>query len=207
MADKAKREKKERKGAVCITLGVIMVLSAVGLWGYNRYDADRADKASKEIVVSLKTQMPEKQSSQFEAYPQRKMVAVTAEPDGEKWIGIVKIPSLEVELPVAEEFSYDNLNVGACRCNGSAYTNDLVIAAHNFYNHFGRLDNLSIGDEIVFYDFEGKVHYYVVSSQEIVQPTDVDGMYIDPDDDWDLTLFTCTWSGQTRFTVRCVRKQ
>ena len=25
--------------------------------------------------------------------------------------------------------------------------------------------------------------------------------------DWDLTLFTCTLSGQTRFTVRCIRSE
>lgn len=199
------KPKKRKKGALCISLGVLMILSAVGLWCHNLYDADRADKASKHMVAQLKKQIPEKQSSEFEEYPQRTMVTAAAE--GKKCIGIVKIPSLEVELPVAEDFSYENLDVGACRCSGSAYTDDLVIAAHNFYNHFGRLDNLSIGDEIVFYDFEGRVHYYEVSSQEIVQPTDVDGMYINKNDDWALTLFTCTWSGQTRFTVRCVRKQ
>lgn len=39
---------------------------------------------------------------------------------------------------------------------------------------------------------------------EEIEPTNVESMTIS---DFDLTLFTCTYGGNARFTVRCSRKE
>lgn len=196
---------KRKKGSVCILLGIGMILSAVGLLCYHHYDSHRAAAAAEHIVQELTLQFPKNPQHQFDDYPKREMTAVSA--DGESLIGILQIPALNMEIPVARDFSYDSLSIEACRCSGSVYTNDIVIAAHNYSGFFGKLYTLSVDDQVVFYDFEGKIHEYQVLSQEIVQPDDIDGMYHQNSQDWDLTLFTCTWDGQSRFTVRCIRKQ
>ena len=46
---------------------------------------------------------------------------------------------------------------------------------------------------------------YEVSNQEVIDGNDKDEM-VKNVNDWDLTMFTCTFSGRTRQTVRCVRK-
>lgn len=196
---------KRKKGSVCIFLGMSMILSAIGIMCYNICDSYRAETAANHIVEQLKIQIPDNPDNEFDDYLKREMPVISA--DGEVLIGIIRIPALATEIPVAENFSYDSLNVEACRCYGSVYTNDIVIAAHNYESFFGKLYTLSVGDKVVFYDFEGKVHEYDVISQEIIQPNDIDGMYRRNSGEWDLTLFTCTWDGQTRFTVRCIRSQ
>lgn len=77
-----------------------------------------------------------------------------------------------------------------------------MIAAHNYEQHFARLSLLTAGDAVEFTDVSGAVHRYTVMQVETLAPTAVDEM---TGGDWDLTLFTCTYSGKARVTVRCVK--
>ena len=78
----------------------------------------------------------------------------------------------------------------------------MIIAAHNYRTHFGHLKELGTGDEVRFTDMEGNVFRYTVAELETLGKYDVDDM---KSGDWDLTLFTCTYGGQSRVTVRCQR--
>lgn len=49
---------------------------------------------------------------------------------------------------------------------------------------------------------DGAVWQYAVDTVEILAPTDVEDM---TSNDYDLTLFTCTYGGSSRITVRCNR--
>lgn len=123
------------------------------------------------------------------------------EVDGQEYIGVLKIPVLSLELPIISEWSYPSLRIAPCRYAGSAYLNNMVIAAHNYYSHFGYLKNLSQGDEITFTDMDGNFFRYEVAALETLSPFAIEEM---TSGDWDLTLFTCTVGGQYRVTVRCV---
>ena len=82
------------------------------------------------------------------------------------------------------------------------YTDDLVIAAHNYQSHFGRLKELKKGDTVTFTDMEGAVHTYEVRVIRTLQPDAVDEVI----HSWyDLVLYTCTPGGATRVTVFCTR--
>ena len=122
--------------------------------------------------------------------------------DGQQYIGVLRIPALSLELPVISEWSYPNLKIAPCRYAGSVYLDNMVVAAHNYYSHFGYLKNLSQGDEVIFTDMTGNVFRYEVVEIETLSPFAVDEM---TSGDWDLTLFTCTVGGATRVTVRCER--
>ena len=123
---------------------------------------------------------------------------------GYDYIGFLSIPVLNLELPVMSEWSYPRLKLAPCRFDGSAYTDDLIVAAHNYQRHFGRLKTLNIGDTVVFTDMEGNVFSYVVSGMEQLLPSQGKAMRAG---DWDLTLFTCTVGGQQRVTIRCERTE
>ncbi len=122
--------------------------------------------------------------------------------DGVSYIGIINFLTLDLKLPVIDVWSYKNLKIAPCCYSGSAYSGKFVVCGHNYTSHFGRLGRLRIGDEIVFTDVDGNEFRYEVAEFDTVKPTAVDSV---KNDDWDLTLFTCTMSGKSRMTVRCVK--
>lgn len=129
--------------------------------------------------------------------PEMDMPEISVEENS--YIGVLRIPSLALELPIISEWSYDSLKTAPCRYSGSAYQDDLVICGHDYTSHFGRLKYLAAGDTAVFTDMDGNVFTYELLETEILQPTDTDEM---ESSGWSLTLFTCTIGGQSRLTLR-----
>ncbi|MCI8341851.1 MAG: sortase [Firmicutes bacterium] len=127
----------------------------------------------------------------------------TVEIDGNLYIGVLCLPSLELSLPVMSDWSYEKLKLSPCRYAGSAYSNDMIVAAHNYQSHFGGLKNLNVGDEVKFTDVEGNEFLYSVEKIFQLDSNEIDEM---ESGEWDLTLFTCTISGYGRITVRCKQK-
>ena len=126
----------------------------------------------------------------------------TSHVDGHDYIGCLTIPSLGLDLPIMSGWSYPKLRIAPCRFEGSLYLDDLVLMAHNYDRHFGRIKNLRSGDIITFTDMEGTTVEYEVIALEVLEPTAVEEMTAG---EFDLTLFTCTYGGQSRVTVRCDR--
>ena len=118
------------------------------------------------------------------------------------YCGYITLPSLNLELPVLDGWSYDNLNIAPCCYEGNPETKDFIIIAHNYNNHFGQIGYLDSGDEIIFTDCNGKKYRYTVSYTEYIDSYNVGQMSENNNSAWDLTLFTCTLNGQSRVTVR-----
>ena len=76
----------------------------------------------------------------------------------------------------------------------------MIIAGHNYSRHFGGLKNLAIGEEISFRDVDGHIFQYQVDDIETIPGTAVEDMDAG---EWDMTLFTCTYGGKSRVTIRC----
>ena len=74
--------------------------------------------------------------------------------------------------------------------------------AHNYATHFGKISQLSEGDQVIFTDMDGVMTIYQVVAQDILAPNDVQEII---SGDFDLTLFTCTYGGKSRVTVYCDR--
>jgi sortase A len=124
------------------------------------------------------------------------------EVQGIDYIATLKIPALELDLPIISDWSYPNLKLAPCRYSGTAYLDNLVIAAHNYKSHFGNLKSLIPGDMVILTDMDGNEFRYEVAAIETLQPTAIEDM---TSGDYALTLFTCTLSGSARVTVRCDR--
>ena len=120
--------------------------------------------------------------------------------DGAACIGVLEIPKIDLKLPVLSEWSYPLLKKAPCRYSGSAYLDNLVIAAHNYRTHFGKLKELETGDEVIFTDAAGNRFEYNVAAVEALTPQSVEDM---TSGEWALSLFTCTLDGKNRVTVRC----
>lgn len=200
------RLKIPKKSTVCMALGLLLMAAALMLMLCNQWAEARARASAEEVLEEWqsKVEKPEHEASwqptEYEAFPDREMPVL--EINGQLYIGTLEIPALELTLPVMSQWSYTNLNIAPCRYQGTVYKDDLVIAAHNYWSHFGRLKNLLAGDEIIFTDADGNHYSYQVMEQETVEPMEIDRMCTG---DWDLTLFTCTYGGQTRLALRCGR--
>lgn len=201
-AEKAKRAKKWGTGL--IIGGVVLLVLAAALVGYNAYSDRQAQQASEEVLQ----QMPEEPADTLEDAAQLPlylsnpdMEMPTTEIDGHAYIGRIDIPAVSISLPVMSQWSYDNLKIAPCRYTGSAYKGDLVIAAHNYRSHFGPLKRLAAGDAVTFTDADGNEFRYQVACLEQVGPFEVNTM---TDSGYPLTLFTCTLGGSYRVAVRCV---
>lgn len=195
-------------GTIFTTIGLLLIAAALFLTCNNLYKEYRAGESVDHILslIHLETDNSgntDKSVEKPDYIINPDMEMPITEIEGNEYIGILNIPSLGLSLPVMSEWSYPNLEITPCRYSGSAYNGNLTIAGHNYRTNFGPLNRLLNGDEIIFSDIRGRSFTYIVKAMETLEPTAIEDMV---SDDWDLTLFTCTMSGQARFTVRCLRE-
>jgi len=200
-----------KQGRIYTGIGLLLLAAALVLCVYNLWSDISARKAADAVLEKLNSDIPTRSADGFsqESYIpdyilNPNMDMPEDEIDGRKYIGVLHIPALSLRLPILSAWSYPNLRVAPCRYAGSAYLNNLVIAAHNYQSHFGKLKNLSQGDEVTFTDVDGNVFFYQVVEMETLSPYATEEMTVG---DWDLTLFTCTIGGQRRVTVRCEQSE
>ena len=203
------------KGTSMILLGLLLIAVALFLTAYNLYDEQRAEQSALQVIDRLEDYLPSEVPTEASTEPIVEQAPMPSDapdyvlcPDmempvetinGMDYIGVLQIPSLELELPIASEWNYPNLKTAPCRYSGSAYLNNMIICAHNYSSHFGKLKSLSEGDVATFTDMAGNVFIYKMVERETLNPSDIEEM---EDGDWDLTLFTCTVGGKTRVTIR-----
>lgn len=219
---------KAKLGNVFMGLGILLLLGALALFGFNRWEARQAEASVKELMPQLVEKIQERETEPQETAPQESTALPEAtvetvvpgtppelltpeqlkmtevEIDGYSYIGYISIPSIELELPVMSGWDYYKLKVAPCRYSGTLLGNDLVIMAHNYVGHFRELSQAEVGDSVLFVDMDGGVTEYQVVALDVLTPKDVEEMTAG---NYDLTLFTCTIGGRSRVTVYCDRAE
>lgn len=152
---------------------------------YNSYEDKKAGIESKKVVEQIQDNPVE-----------------SVKIDNNEYIGIIKIPTLDLELPVMSDWSYEKMKISPVRYYGSFETDDLVICAHSYKTFFRYIKNLVVGDILIFTDMGGNSYLYEVEVVEILSPENIKEMI---ENEFDLTLFTCTSDSQNRVTVRLNR--
>ena len=222
---------RNKIGNLLMCIGAALVIAALLLFLRNQKQAEQAESAAGDLLPEVIAQIAERSEMFSEKKPEPSAAPTlppladteqTPEPTrtpqkyvdpydkemtvveikGEKYIGYVSIPELNLELPVMADWSYRKLRKSPCHYTGSTKTDDLVIFAHNYSRHFGKLNRLSLGDEVIFTDMNGVVTKYQVVDTDELSAYAVEEMTAG---EYDLTLFTCTYGGRSRVTVRCDR--
>lgn len=198
-------------GKALMVLGAALVLGALALFIWNQREARRAEQYVEEVLPQLYRQIDAAadtwttQDSAPETGNETEASDLSLpvmEVDDNGYIGYLSIPDLGLELPVMDQWDYARLKLAPCRYAGSVREENLVIAAHNYARHFGMLDRLTTGAEVYFVNMEGKAFRYQVAEVTILAPDAIEEM---TSGEYALTLFTCTYGGQSRVTVRCDR--
>ena len=195
--------------------GAMLIAAALSLNYYNYFHEKQSEKRMTSVLSDLKEQISDSadsadSSSPFDVFDDSvgeddsdtsdKEISL----DGNGYIGIISFPTLGQEFPVTRGWSYAAMNTAACQYSGRRVDNDLIICAHNYSGFFDKLDRLSSGDEVIFTDIYGREFDYTVTNSELLSGWDSPSLVNGGGTDWDMTLFTCTWSGYSRVTVRLV---
>ncbi len=183
-------------GSWLIRLGCLCILAALVFLAHNVREEQQVDQATDAALTGVQQAIETDSDSSSESE--------TVSVDGEEYLGYLSIPDLNLTLPVLSEWDFSKLKIAPCRYSGSLEDGKLVIAAHNYVRHFAKLYTLKKGCRIGFTDVTGKEYTYIVQKVERLQPTDGERMV---SEDWDLTLFTCTYRGNLRVAVRCTLEE
>lgn len=187
--------------------GIVLIGAAFVLLMHNQAEARRAEQTIQEVLPEIVHTIEENVqiSGKMPILPEISQEPVDTEMteitiNGQNYIGYLTIPDLDLELPILSDWDYKKLQISPCRYTGSTKSDDLVLMAHNYPKHFGKLSDLRWGSKLTFTDMDGIVTHYEVVSKDILPPTAVEEM---TSGDFDLTLFTCTYGGKSRVTVYC----
>ena len=193
---------KNKIGKALIGIGVFLILAAFILVLYNFYREYNAKKKVEKYLPKLEQIIKDHSGGNNNADNEKS--SKTMNIDGMNFLGILSVPSKNLELPILADYSYELLDTAPCRYSGSYDSDDLVIGGHNYRSHFSKLKSIKNGEEIFFTSFNGTVYKYSVLRVEILEPTQIEDLINKQNtDDWDLTLFTCTSSGAARCVISC----
>ena len=178
---------------IIIILGAAMILLSLLLSLYNLYKENLIKKDNIETLKIIEKEIKDKKNNSFE---DNKTIKI-----GEyEYIGYLEIPKLALKLPVMDDWDYTRLNIAPCRQQGTLNDDNLVIAAHNSLNHFGKLKELAIDDKIIFIDVSGKENNYVVKEIASLDPYEVATVL---NSNYELVLYTCNDNAKKRITIYC----
>lgn len=126
---------RNKLGHYCTVLGILLLLAAIGLWGYNYYDANRADEAAQNLLTEVTMQQSQ----------QTQESAIAKAADDETFLGTLACSGHAVDAqqrsqgigtsaPITLE---DNVWIGANStiCGGVTIGADSVIGAGSVVTH------------------------------------------------------------------------
>lgn len=198
---------KRKLSNVLLFVGCGFIIIACALFLLNQQEQKNAAAASQQVMETIREQKTEIKTETVITVPLEPVIVPESEMkvveiDGYGYIGSLRIPTLGLELPIMTDWSYPQLKIAPCRYSGNSFSDDLVIMAHNYPKHFGNLGDMRVGDIVTFTDMDNNISRYQVVALDILAATAVEDMTAG---EYDLTMFTCTYGGESRITVRCDR--
>ena len=203
---------RKRGSFVLLLLGAALLCAALLLAAKNRREETSAGEAAAALLVQAEQTIaqhaappaavptPAPSSAVEETLSPSPSASPSAAPEGPAFLGVLSVPAVSLTVPVLAEWSYYHLTLAPCRDCGSVETGDLVIAAHNYDTHFGRLSRIAPGDSVYFTDMAGSTTEYAAASVEQRDPSDAEGVR---GSGYPLVLYTCSWDCTARVTVFC----
>ena len=145
--------------AVVTLVGLILIMCAMAVLFHNKKEDNLAQKSSNTVLSSLKEKIEESNLKISD-------VEKDLNKDLNQYDGYIKIPKLNLELPVMKKPTQANLKKSPCIYSGTAKDSNLIIAAHNYSAHFGKINQLENGDKVQYTDLQNNTYNYCVTAKE-----------------------------------------
>lgn len=194
--------KKNILSILLITVGLVLILSSLGLKIYSK---NKDKQLIKEFNNEMKLQKDQKQ----EENEQHKQIKYTND-EGDR-IAIMEIPSINLKSVIVEGTNMNDLRFYLGHFNNTAMPGtkgNFSIAGHSstIYNEIlNNLHKVNIEDEIKIKTLTGE-YEYVITKKFVVEPTEISVLDQDMDRE-SMTIVTCTEKGKRRFIVKAEMKK
>lgn len=186
---------KKKISKILIISGLLFIFGAIFIIGYTAYIDYVSVKNTNEVLDIMKEKIEEKTIEEIDVADDIPVIKV----EDKNYIGILEVPTLEITLPIMNEWNNTNSKLSPCRYVGD-YNTNIFIGGHNSSSQFSKIKNIKVGTKVYFLDNYGNRHEYEVKEIEIVDQYDLDKLL---DTEYRLTLFTCTTNNKARVVVRC----
>lgn len=200
---------RKKISVTLVIIGALLIVSALALVLFNVTKAKKCSETAQNVLIQIKKSMsdefvPNKEQEKFEQIIEDEIspeIPEYIEIDGNKFIGYIRIEKIGVELPVMQDWSYEKMDISPCVYKGSLDEKNIIIMAHNYSGFFIDLKDLSSDDLVEFVKCSGEVLQFKVTNIELIPGYDGETLVSD-NENWDLTLLTCNYSGRSRVVVR-----
>ncbi len=224
-----KKKKKVFKFEFFVSVFLLCILSSYAI--YAEYDRNKSEQVSQEILDGMEfqdgTEIVEEEVTVvvLNALPEEETVAQTQTvqterpidvPDEQKsvasdgtvyyTIGVINIPSINVNYPILSTYSDALLKISPCKFHGPNpnEVGNLCIAGHNYKNSkfFSKVPTLENGDKIEIKDLGGDTVTYAVYDKFIVNPDELECTSQLTGGRREVTLITCTNDNKQRYIIK-----
>ena len=226
-----KKKKKMFKFEFILSVFLLCVLSSYAI--YAEYDRNKSEQVSQEILAGITFFEPEVEIIEEEvtvvilnAIPEEEEVIAEIQtvqtevvidvPEEQKSvasdgtvyysIGIINIPSINVNYPILSTYSDALLKIAPCKFHGPNpnQVGNLCIAGHNYKNtkFFSKVPKLESGDIIEITDLSGNTIKYAVYDKFIVNPDELACTSQLTEGRREITLITCTEDNKQRHIIK-----
>ena len=188
-----------RKVLLPLIAGLCLIVISLGLVLFFQIRMQSGWKSAQEAVNRLSQLLPEKTLGVPGSYSDPLMPALQIE--GVDYAAILKIPALDMTLPVADQWDSSRLDRSPARFFGSAYDNTLVIGGTDNAMQFGFCDTIDQGVTITVTDMTGAEFTYTVARVDRSESAETPWLC---QENWDLTLFCREQYAMTYIAIRCI---
>ena len=184
--------------AILIVLLLIVIILISIKYGKNQVKENEL----QTVVSEIKNKIEEVKKSNIEEHHKK----IQFEYKGYNVVGIIKIPSINVEYPIIDTTNEQTMKQSITKFWGNN-VNDMgnfCMAGHNYYDGtmFGKTKQLNTNDIIEMTDLTGNTIKYKVFKKYTVDPNDTECVNSIKENTREITLITCTNGRSNRLIIK-----
>lgn len=161
-----------------------------------QYNDQVYDKENDEVTKNFH----ELQEAQNQEQP------IELQMQGHKVIGIIKIPTIDLEYPIIDKTTKETMRISISKFSGGEINEigNVALAGHNNYSGtmFGKNKNLKIKDKIYLTDLTRRTIEYEIYNIFVTDPNDTSILETEDKTKRELTLITCKNGRSERLIIK-----
>lgn len=192
---------KNKKIIYKVLLVLLITAAIIVGWQifYKQYEDQVYNTENKEIVEIF--HQKEKENSKND-----KEKKIDLEYKGQKVIGLIKIPAIDLEYPILDKTTKLAMRTSISRFYGGEINQNgnVSLAGHNNYSGtmFGKNKNLKLGNQVLLTDTKGKTIKYEIYDIFITDPDDTTVLETKDSTIKEVTLITCKNGRSERLIIK-----
>lgn len=189
-----KKIKVYRAILICLIIAIITTAALLAVKYIKLY---RNEIQAKQVISNITDNLENSDEA---------IAEINQQIQGNKVVGIIKIPEINLEYPILETTSKETLKLSITKFWGNKINEigNVTLAGHNNLNGtmFGKLNKLKNGDVIELTDIQNTTLKYEVFKTYIIDPNDITCILPEQEGVREVTLITCTNGNKNRLIVK-----